>query len=192
MERSCPRVVTQDFPAEAFGTCRPCSRVATWTLPPIARRRHAALRHRNDALPSLRDALHAHRPRRLRRVLLAATRANGVVKLSVLKCLWPELAGDPDFVEMFLDEARLCARLAHPNVVQTHDVVQHEGRLALAMEYLEGQPLRRRARAPGRRDRLPFATRLRIVSGRARGASVRAHARGLPSSAPLEVVHRDA
>ena len=66
-------------------------------------------------------------------VLLAATRGSGVVKLSVLKCLWPELAEDQDFVDMFLDEARLCARLSHPNVVQTHEVVQHEGRLGAVL-----------------------------------------------------------
>ena len=123
-------------------------------------------------------------------VLLAATRANGVVKLSVLKCLWPELAEDPDFVEMFLDEARLCARLAHPNVVQTHDVVQHEGRLALAMEYLEGQPLNavlgRLRGAPA----LTLTTRLRIITGVLAGLEY-AHTLTDFDGAPLEVVHRD-
>jgi eukaryotic-like serine/threonine-protein kinase len=123
-------------------------------------------------------------------VLLTATRGNGVVKLTVLKCLWPELAEDPDFVEMFLDEARLCARLAHPNVVQTHDVVQHEGRLALAMEYLEGQPLnavlgRLRGAPP-----LTLPTRLRIITGVLAGLEY-AHTLTDFDGAPLEVVHRD-
>ena len=112
-------------------------------------------------------------------VLLAATRANGVVKLSVLKCLWPELAGDSDFVEMFLDEARLCARLAHPNVVQDPRRRPARGRLALAMEYLEGQPLNAVLGRLGGATAPPLATRLAHHDGRARGARVRAHARGL-------------
>ena len=46
----------------------------------------------------------------------------GVRRLAVLKRIWPELATDPDFVTMFLDEARLSLRLNHPNVVQTYEV----------------------------------------------------------------------
>jgi serine/threonine-protein kinase len=123
-------------------------------------------------------------------VLLAATRANGVVKLSVLKCLWPELAEDAEFVEMFLDEARLSARLAHPNVVQTHEVVQHEGRLALAMEYLDGQPLTSILGRLGGARALPLPTRLRIVTSVLAGLD---YAHGLLDfdGEPLAVVHRD-
>jgi serine/threonine protein kinase len=123
-------------------------------------------------------------------VLLAATRSRGVVKLSVLKCLWPELAEDPDFVEMFLDEARLCARLSHPNVVQTHEVVRHEGRLAMAMEYLEGQPLSNVLTRLSASPELGLATRLRIVTGVLAGLE---HAHTLTDfdGTPLEVVHRD-
>ena len=54
-------------------------------------------------------------------VLLARVHAvGGVRRLAVLKRIWPELATDPDFVSMFLDEARLSLRLNHPNVVQTY------------------------------------------------------------------------
>jgi serine/threonine-protein kinase len=123
-------------------------------------------------------------------VLLAATRGSGVVKLSVLKCLWPELAEDADFVEMFLDEARLCARLSHPNVVQTHDVVEHDGRLALVLEYLEGQPLSRVLTRLGGSPALTLPTRLRIIAG---VLAALEYAHGLTDfdGTPLEVVHRD-
>src|SRR5215213_882366 len=64
-------------------------------------------------------------------------------KLLVLKLLKPELNAEPEFVNMFLDEARLAARLNHPNVVQTLEVGEDRGQHFLAMEYLDGQPLNR-------------------------------------------------
>ncbi|MEZ4230074.1 MAG: serine/threonine-protein kinase [Polyangiaceae bacterium] len=67
----------------------------------------------------------------------------GFNKLTVIKELLPELAHDPEFLGMFLDEARLAARLRHPSIVQTHDVGQEAGRFYLAMEFLDGQPLSR-------------------------------------------------
>jgi serine/threonine-protein kinase len=123
-------------------------------------------------------------------VLLAATRTNGVVKLSVLKCLWPELAEDADFLTMFLDEARLSARLNHPNVVQTYDVVHHEGRLAIAMEYLDGQPLTSVLGRLAGSPELALGARLRIVTKVLAGLEY-AHTLADYDGTPLEVVHRD-
>jgi serine/threonine-protein kinase len=65
----------------------------------------------------------------------------GFNKLVVLKLLRPHLANDPDTLEMFLHEARLAARLNHPNVVQTYEVGMEAGRHGLIMEYLDGQSL---------------------------------------------------
>jgi serine/threonine-protein kinase len=122
-------------------------------------------------------------------VLLAATQSSGITKLAVLKCLWPDLVDEPGFVDMFLDEARLGARLAHPNVVQTYEVVEHEGRLAMAMEYVDGPSLRSvLARLPG--DTLDLAARLRIISGLLAGLEY-AHTLRALDGAPLNVVHRD-
>src|SRR5262245_47227737 len=56
--------------------------------------------------------------------LVLATSAMGFAKLQVLKQLRPNLAEDPEFLMMFLDEAQLAARLNHPNVVQTSEVDQ--------------------------------------------------------------------
>src|SRR5579863_91615 len=70
-------------------------------------------------------------------------------KLVVLKCLKLDFTEDNDHVTMFLDEARLAARLNHPNVVQTFEVDEDRGVYYIAMEYLEGQPLSRVLRGNG-------------------------------------------
>src|SRR2546426_2095576 len=75
-------------------------------------------------------------------VYLAVARGPaGFNKLLVLKAMKEELALDPALVEMFLDEARLAARLSHPNVVQTLEVGELDERPIIAMEYLDGRPL---------------------------------------------------
>lgn len=88
--------------------------------------------------------------------------ANGIAefsKLLVVKELRREQADDDFFVKLFLDEARLAARLNHPNVVQAIEVGSDGLRHFLVMEYLDGQPLHRvLRRAP--REGQPLATEL--------------------------------
>lgn len=62
----------------------------------------------------------------------------GFEKLAVVKELKPALASDPTYREMFLEEARLAARLDHPNIVQTHEVGSEGERLYMTLELLEG------------------------------------------------------
>lgn len=125
-------------------------------------------------------------------VFVAVARGHaGFNKLVVVKRLLPGMAEDEDFREMFLQEARLAARLNHPNVVQTQEVVEHEEGLFLVMEYLEGQPLSRLQRElqkDGRR--LPPSAALQIASGVLAGLH---HAHELRDfdGTPLRVVHRD-
>jgi serine/threonine-protein kinase len=64
----------------------------------------------------------------------------GFEKLVVIKRLLPHLAEDGHFVAMLLDEARIAARLNHPNVCQTYDLGEVDGQYFIAMEYLEGAP----------------------------------------------------
>lgn len=123
-------------------------------------------------------------------VLLAATQTSGVTKLAVLKCLWPEVAEDAELIQLFLDEASVCARLAHPNVVQTHAVLRHEGRLAMAMEYLDGQPLASVLSRLGGAQALELPTRIRILTSVLSGLEY-AHNLLDFNGAPLGVVHRD-
>ena len=125
-------------------------------------------------------------------VLLTMVHAGGGVRrLEVLKQIWPELATDPDFVTMFLDEARLSLRLNHANVVQTYEVLSGGGQLAIAMEYLDGQPLTRvLTRLMRGSNALSLPLRLRIVMNVLAGLE-HAHTLTDLDGTPLEVVHRD-
>src|SRR5688500_14884104 len=77
-------------------------------------------------------------------VFLAVSRGpGGFNKLLVVKRLRANLAEDPEFVAMLVDEARLAARLNQPNVLQTNEVGQVGSQYFIAMEYLDGQPLHR-------------------------------------------------
>src|SRR3954468_17409719 len=62
----------------------------------------------------------------------------GFARTVAIKRLHQHYAKDPEFVSMFLDEARLAARIRHPNVVPTLDVVALSGELFLVMEYVHG------------------------------------------------------
>src|SRR5262249_15621102 len=87
----------------------------------------------------------------------------GFSRTVAIKRLHAQFASDPEFVSMFLDEARLAARIRHPNVVPTLDVVATEGELFLVMEYVPGESLARLARVllRERGQSLP----LRVLSG---------------------------
>jgi eukaryotic-like serine/threonine-protein kinase len=65
----------------------------------------------------------------------------GFARTVAIKRLHPQYAEDPEFVAMLLDEARLVARIRHPNVVPTLDVAATDGELFLVMEYVQGESL---------------------------------------------------
>lgn len=114
----------------------------------------------------------------------------GFNKLLVLKQIRPELAEDPEMMAMFLDEARLSARLHHPNVVETHEVAQEDGRTFMAMEYLEGQSLHRILHRLRRHGGLPQSMHLQILADALAGLH-HAHELADWDETPLGVVHRD-
>ncbi|MBS2012394.1 MAG: serine/threonine protein kinase [Deltaproteobacteria bacterium] len=114
----------------------------------------------------------------------------GFNKLFVVKELKPDLLQEQGFLEMFLDEARLAARLNHPNVVQTNEVNVDGGRAFLAMEYLEGQSLVRVRSRLTKTDRLPLDAHLRVLAEACRGLHY-AHTLREFDGSPLHVVHRD-
>src|SRR5262245_42446668 len=123
--------------------------------------------------------------------MLAGPAGSGFSKLSVVKRLRPNLAEDPDFVAMLMDEARISARLNHANVVQTHEVGVEGESYYLAMEYLDGQPLhriQRRSALSGKR----IAPELEIIILSAVLAGLH-HAHELTDydGTPLNIVHRD-
>jgi len=111
-------------------------------------------------------------------------------KLLVLKTIRDQIRSDVDqYAEMFLDEARLAARLNHPNVVHTYEVGDERGIYYIAMEYLEGQSLSQVQRTLGI-NALPLEARLRILLDTAHGLH---HAHELTdySGRALQVVHCD-
>lgn len=67
--------------------------------------------------------------------------AAGFRKLVAIKVVHPHLAEEPRFVEMFLDEAHLAARIAHPNVVHTEELLEEGGTYVMVMEYVHGTSL---------------------------------------------------
>src|SRR5579862_5421372 len=67
----------------------------------------------------------------------------GFSRTVAIKRLHAQFAKNPEFVSMFLDEARIAARIRHPNVVGTLDVVATEGELFLVMDYVQGESLSR-------------------------------------------------
>src|SRR4051812_25777232 len=71
----------------------------------------------------------------------------GTQRTVAVKRLHPQYAKTPDFCGMSLDEARLAARIRHPNVVPILDVAQCDGELFMVMEYLHGEPLSQLLRA---------------------------------------------
>ncbi len=124
------------------------------------------------------------------RVLLTmAEGPHGFNKLLVVKELKDDLAHDPEFLSMFLDEARIAARLNHPNIVQTYEVGSEGSRYFLAMEYLEGQPLNALFRRIGRKN-VPLEIHLRIVADILAGLEHAHHLSDFDGS-PLHIVHRD-
>lgn len=118
----------------------------------------------------------------------------GFAKLVVIKRLREELASlaeGPSYRGLLLDEAKLSARLQHPNIVQTFEVGDVGGVPYLAMEYLEGQPLDRVLAAAQRAYLpLPLELVLRVITDVLAGLD---YAHGLVDydGSPLGIVHRD-
>jgi len=113
-----------------------------------------------------------------------------LAKLQVVKRMRPELVEDPQFVAMFVDEARLAVRLNHPNVVHTTEVNEYDGGLYLAMEYLDGQPLSLIVSRARRHGGLSLALSVRIVADVLAGLH-HAHELCDYDGTALRIVHRD-
>jgi hypothetical protein len=116
----------------------------------------------------------------------------GFARTVAIKRLHPQFAKDPEFVAMFLDEARLAARIRHPNVVSTLDVVATAGELFVVMEYVPGESLARLVRASmrGASARIPPDVAASIMVGVLHGLHAAHEARD-ERGEPLCIVHRD-
>jgi serine/threonine-protein kinase len=117
--------------------------------------------------------------------------AAGFSRIVALKRLHAQFATDPTFVSMFTDEARLCARIRHPNVVPILDVVASDDELFMVMEFVHGETLSRlivQSRQSGAGISAPMS--VAILSGVLHGLHA-AHEAMNEKGQPLDIVHRD-
>ncbi len=123
--------------------------------------------------------------------LAKQTALEGFEKVVVVKRILEHLAEDEEFVKMFLDEARIAAKLSHPNIVQIYDLGKSNDSHYIVMEYVSGrnvQHLIQKLDETG--ETMPIEHSLRIVAGVCDGLYY-AHSRKDYDGQPLNIVHRD-
>jgi eukaryotic-like serine/threonine-protein kinase len=117
--------------------------------------------------------------------------AAGFQRTVAVKHIKPEYRGLKNYIDMFIEEARVGSELAHPNIVQVHDFVSEEGSYYLVMEWVEGIDLGGLIKAQrdlGRAVPWPLIAAVGIGTLRGLGA---AHDRIAPDGTPSPVIHRD-
>ncbi|MBL8685616.1 MAG: serine/threonine protein kinase [Myxococcales bacterium] len=114
----------------------------------------------------------------------------GFRKWVALKTIDERLAKDRNFVRMFLAEARLTAKIDHPNVCTVFDFGEEKGTYFLAMEYLAGESLSTLTKRASAGHGVPVAVAAKIIADAARGLHA-AHELKLDDGSPANVVHRD-
>ncbi len=115
----------------------------------------------------------------------------GFARGVAVKRLLPGFARDPEFVAAFLDEAKLAARIRHPNVVPTLDVIAQDGELFIVMEYVHGESLAGLIRAAADRDEeIPLAVVAAMICDALQGLHAAHEARD-ERGKRLDVIHRD-
>jgi serine/threonine-protein kinase len=116
---------------------------------------------------------------------------HGFEKLVAIKTILPKFAADIRFQEMFLDEARIAARIEHMNVAQILDLGEEHEILYLAMEYVDGDAISKLNRACQKKGvKIPTGIVLRILADTCAGLH-EAHELKDASGRLLEIVHRD-
>ncbi len=115
----------------------------------------------------------------------------GFARTVAIKRLHPQFARDPEFVTMFLDEARLAARIQHPNVVPTLDVVASQGELFLVMEYFLGESFARLLYAAREANEAPPLDVVSAILVAVLHGLHAAHEAKNERGEPLGIVHRD-
>jgi serine/threonine-protein kinase len=117
--------------------------------------------------------------------------AAGFARHVAIKVVHDHLARDSQFVRMFVDEAKLAARIQHPNVVHVEELGEHDGTYFLAMEYVHGCSLAELLSGLARRRRKLSPELAAWVAMQVAEGLHAAHETSDPSGQPLGVVHRD-
>jgi serine/threonine protein kinase len=123
--------------------------------------------------------------------LARSVAGGGFERLVALKVLHPHLLSEPEFLVMFLDEARVAAKIHHPNVIAIHDLGTQDAWMYMVMDYVLGDTLAAAQKVAMKLGRgMPLEIVLRIALDALRGLDA-AHNLVDPSGRSLHVVHRD-
>jgi serine/threonine protein kinase len=116
--------------------------------------------------------------------------AHGFSKIVAVKTMLPQLSDDVDFQRMFLTEARVAARIRHPNVVETLDLGEADGALYIVMEWIDGETLSAVMKSAFARGGVPLPISLALIAGACAGAHA-AHELCDDDNRSVGLVHRD-
>ncbi|MDC0742471.1 protein kinase domain-containing protein [Polyangium mundeleinium] len=116
--------------------------------------------------------------------------SRGFQKTVAIKTMLPDVSDDPDFETMFLDEARVAARIRHPNVVEIFDLGEQDDILYIVMEWVEGDTLSTVQKAAKTLGGIPQNIILRLASQICAGLHA-AHELRDDNGALVDLVHRD-
>ncbi len=111
-------------------------------------------------------------------------------RLVAVKAMLTELADEPEFTRMFIDEVRLVRSIHHANVVEVYDVGETDGVMWMSMEWVEGESLHTVIAEAGKRRAIPPEMAVRIIADVASGLHA-AHELRDPDGELRGVVHRD-
>ena len=117
--------------------------------------------------------------------------SRGFQKTVAVKTMLPQLSDDPQFEQMFLDEASLAARIHHPNVAEILDLGEQDDVLYIVMEWVDGEALSVVTKTAKRnKTAVPMRIALRMLTQACAGLHA-AHELRDDNEQPLELVHRD-
>ena len=115
----------------------------------------------------------------------------GFERVFVVKRILPHLSEEPTFIKMFVEEAKLSARLNHPNIVQIFELGSVEGEYFISMEYIRGRDLAETMRAIWKKMGPPRPEVVAYVGREACRALSYAHSLTDDHGRPLGMIHRD-
>ncbi|MBN1605199.1 MAG: serine/threonine protein kinase [Polyangiaceae bacterium] len=116
--------------------------------------------------------------------------SRGFSKLVAVKTMLPGFSDEPQFEQMFLDEARIASRIRHPHVVEIYDLGEQDDMLYLVMEWVDGHPLSALRAAAAKSGGVPLPVGVKIVADACAGLHA-AHELRDELGEPLGLVHRD-
>jgi serine/threonine protein kinase/Flp pilus assembly protein TadD len=115
----------------------------------------------------------------------------GFEKTVAIKRILPELSWNREFVSMFINEAKIAARLSHPNIVQIFDFGKIDTYYFIAMEYVHGENLREILKRSAERGMKISGEIAASIVARACAGLDHAHRKTDETGRPLRIIHRD-